>query len=593
MSIISRPLTLALPLLLAAAAPALAIITLDDPLNFQVKNTFSGDSLGVPGPLGGLLFSPDGSVLYVVGASENPGSALYAVPVTRDPATNAVTGLGPAASVTKVLDGNSVTYGLDAGLEVGPAGTLFYTYWPANQLGERPIGARQEQLFPMAPVGVPASIAGLTFSPHRIDPATGFGRMQISSWQSTGLQSANIYEVPLTPDGRGIFTPGTVAFFVTLPREGTGAIQYAPSGPLAGNLMYVNYNFGEVRLLAIDTASGLPIDKGTGQPTLGTTNPTDSRFASGLGIGPWGLEFDPLTNDFLVATFRGDPANSIVQIGGAGFPPPTTTTSITTTTTSVAPTTTTTRPSCGDGQVDTAGGEQCDAGPANGAPGSCCDASCRIVAAGAVCRVAPAACDTDAICDGAGSTCPANGKKADAEPCDDSNPATGTSACRSDACEGVAVTLQIPTAVDLPAGTSPKQLGVPVSIEIGGKGRRPALVVIQGFTTCSEVPPPLSDCTSKVCRLIRKALLRSCVQRSVVSALAAAGPPAGTLVVTRTLKKKVGRSTRPVQGTLRLNRLGRSLLQQSTTLPLESRAAIRDRGGSTLTALFRTLLRLR
>ena len=146
----------------------------------------------------------------------------------------------------------------------------------------------------------------------------------------------------------------------------------------------------------------------------------------------------------------------------------------------------------------------------------------------------------------------------------------------------------------MPAGTSPKQLGVPVSIEIGGEGRRPTLVVIQGFTTCSEVPPPLSDCTSKVCRLIRKALLRSCVQRSAVSALSA-GParPAGTLVVTRTLKKKVGRSTRPVQGQLRLNKLGRSLLQQSTTLPLESRAAIRDRAGSTLTALFRTLLRLR
>src|SRR5262249_40838864 len=92
-------------------------------------------------------------------------------------------------------------------------------------------------------------------------------------------------------------------------------------------------------------ATGLPVDKGTGQPTLGTTNPVDARFASGLGVGPWGLEFDPLSNDFFVATFRGDPANTIVQIGGAGFPPPpstTTTTAVVTTTTTVSVTTTTT-----------------------------------------------------------------------------------------------------------------------------------------------------------------------------------------------------------------------------------------------------------
>jgi hypothetical protein len=44
-------------------------------------------------------------------------------------------------------------------------------------------------------------------------------------------------------------------------------------------------------------------------------------------------------NDFSVATFNGDPSDSIIQIGGTGFPPP----SITTTTT-IASTTTTTIP---------------------------------------------------------------------------------------------------------------------------------------------------------------------------------------------------------------------------------------------------------
>src|SRR5689334_18383643 len=120
--------------------PTAAAIVLEDPAGFQVKHTWSATSLGIPGNLGALLFSADGNTLYVVGASESSISALYAVPVTRDPATHAVIDLGPAASVTKVFSGNASTAGLDAGFDFGPGGTLFYTYWSANYLGERPGG---------------------------------------------------------------------------------------------------------------------------------------------------------------------------------------------------------------------------------------------------------------------------------------------------------------------------------------------------------------------------------------------------------------------------------------------------------------------
>ncbi len=587
MSTARRPPLTLLPLIVATVAPAFAV-TLEDPTNFQVKNTFSAASLGLPGPLGGLLFSADGGVLYVVGASESTRSALYAVPVARNPATNEVTALGPAASVTKVFDGNPATPGLDAGFDFGPAGTLFYTYWSSNRLGQRPGGiAGAETQFDMATVGVPTSIAGLTFSPHRVDPATGFGRMQISSWSG-----ANLYEVPLAPAGGGIYTPGQVSLFVTLPRQGTGSIQYVPSGPLAGNLMYVNYNVGEVRLLTIDRATGLPVDRLTGQPALGTTTPTDTRFASDVG-GAWGLEFDPRTNDFFLATFNGDPANTIIQIGGRGFPPPTTTTTGVATTTTTT-TTTTTMPACGNGRVDAAAGEQCDVGPANGAPGSCCDASCRLLPAGAVCRAASAACDQDATCDGAGASCPANAKKADADLCDDGNPDTGTSACRSDVCEGVHVSVQIPAELDVAAGTNLKRVGVPVTIAITGESGRAALVVAQGVADCGAVPPPPADCTTRTCRLIRNQLARSCGATAAATTLGAGRRRTpGKLVVTGTFTKKFGRSRSAAQGQLRLNKLGRSLLQQNAALPLEARAEIRDRGGSVLTALFRTLLRVR
>jgi hypothetical protein len=319
-------------LVLVALAGSAQALTLDDPANYHLKNTWSGASLGIPSHLGGLLYSEDGSMLYVVGDSEGSTSALYAVPVTRDPSTLEVTALGPAAAVTIVFAGSKA--GLDAGWDRGPAGTLFYTYWNANFLGERPGGlAGPETLFDMAAVSLPSSIAGLAFSPHFDDPGTGFGQMQVSTWYG-----ADLWDVALLPSGGGIFTPIAVSKFVTLPHQGTGAIQYVPSGPLAGDVMYVNWDYGEVRVLTIDDATGLAIDAGTMLPTHGTTNPLDVRFASGLGVGPWGLEFDPLTNDFFLGTWSGTPGDSILQIGGAGFPPPTTTTSpvSTTTTTTLA-----------------------------------------------------------------------------------------------------------------------------------------------------------------------------------------------------------------------------------------------------------------
>jgi hypothetical protein len=88
--------------------------------------------------------------------------------------------------------------------------------------------------------------------------------------------------------------------------------------------MYVNYNHGEVLMVEIDPNTGFPIDSETGLPTLGTSTPRTIRFASGLPLrGPWGLEFDPLTNDFLVTTWKdGEPRHTLLLFSGEGFPPP-------------------------------------------------------------------------------------------------------------------------------------------------------------------------------------------------------------------------------------------------------------------------------
>lgn len=294
-------------------------VVFDDPDNFGVKRTWAGSSVSVAGNLGGMLFSGDGQTLYVVGNSETSYSALYAVPLTRDPVTKEVTDMGPAANVTVVFNGAPGIAGLDAGWEIGPGGTLFYTYWSANYLGERPGGVSgAETLYSMGDISLPSSVAGLAFSPYIQDANTNFGVMQVSVWGG----NRTLYNIPLTPLGGGLFQPQGPEVFVNLPRQGTGAIQYVPSGPLQGDMMYVNWDYGEIVILEIDDATGLPIDDTTGVPTKGTSSPRTQRFASGLGVGPWGLEFDPLTNDFFVSTWGGSPSNTVIQIGGKGLPPP-------------------------------------------------------------------------------------------------------------------------------------------------------------------------------------------------------------------------------------------------------------------------------
>lgn len=296
-----------------ALAPRSALaIALDDPINFQLINTWSGATFGVPGRLGAMMFSVDGQTLYLVGNSEASNSAVYALPVIRDPATQRVTGFGNGVLV---FSGNPATPGIDAGLEIGPDGTLFYTYWQSHYLGERAATSTTvERAFSMAATGVPSSVAGLTFSPHLFDPGSSFRLLQVSSWLGNG-----VYNVPLSPLGGGIYEPGTAELFVSLPQQGTGAIQYVPQGLYAGNMMYVNWNYGEVRMVVVDKSTGYPIDDTTGLPALGTSTPRDIRFAYDMGVGPWGLEFDPRTLDFFVTTWNGNPADSIVQFSGPGF----------------------------------------------------------------------------------------------------------------------------------------------------------------------------------------------------------------------------------------------------------------------------------
>jgi hypothetical protein len=333
-------------------------ITLADSVTFTEKGSWSAMTLGIPADLAGIRFSSDGSTIYAVGKADVPASAMYAVPVVRDPNTNEIIDLG-MASVTPFFSANVSTPagGLDSGPEEGPAGTLFYTYFNANNgnfIGERRAGdIATEMQFDLAPKGVPLWLAGLAFAPWRIDPGTGFGTLQVSAYNGDpDTTPRDVYEVPLSPVGDGFFTPGTATRFLSIPAgdpatSTVNGLCYVPAGPFTGSLMYTSFDAGEVHYLDIDPATGLAIDSVSGLPQLGTNTPVDHLFASDLSVGPVGLDFDPLTNDLFISTFQGNPFNTIIQVGGFGA-----STTTTTTTTLVGSSTTTSSTTLVSGCLD-------------------------------------------------------------------------------------------------------------------------------------------------------------------------------------------------------------------------------------------------
>jgi len=214
-----------------AACASVQALTLADTTHFSVVSTFAPV---LPKPFGGLRFSADGATLYAVGAADSASSALYSMTVTRD-VNGRVATLGTPVKVFNGAPSFAEPAGLDAGVEFGPSGTLFYTYYPSPNLAQRPLGiagSEQEAALP----GV-FSLAGLTFSPHRTDPGTGFGRLQVS----TGISSF-IYEVPLVASATpGLFVVpngSSLSLFAKVysagpPRvggQGVTGIQYVPGG---------------------------------------------------------------------------------------------------------------------------------------------------------------------------------------------------------------------------------------------------------------------------------------------------------------------------------------------------------------------------
>jgi hypothetical protein len=472
-----------------ASPPPGSAVMFDDP-SLALEQTWTSAALNLPQNLGGLFFSADGDTLYVVGDANSSSSALWAVPVTRNPATDAIVALGPNFQVTKAFDGNASTPGLDAGWAFGPAGTLFYNYWDANWLGQRPGGvAGAETSIDLGAAGVPLSAAGLAFSPHRTDPGTGFGMLQVSTNDGGATALRDIYDVPLTPAGGGTFTAGVPQIFATVPDPGITGLRYVPSGPRGGQLLYANWDLGEIRALAIDVPTGLAIDDGSGQPTLGTSDPVETRLVFDLGQGPLGLAFDPLTNDLFVATWEGVPFNAIIQISGLATPT-TSTTTVTSVTTTTSTTTTlpfTLLPGGGKAKSD------CYVG--FGLSGAPAVLSTKKVE----CTDGDPGCDLDGVCN--------NSCRFGVAICvnDDSNLGTCAPPAPPDALvevlpKGNASSLALPSPLDVKACGAFSDVDVAVRLRKNGEVRKPGKTKLKVIAKSTAKPRKDKDSAILLCR---------------------------------------------------------------------------------------------
>lgn len=276
--------------LLASAQHAHAITLGAD---FVADYSFAslGTPGGVPGPLGGITFL-DNDTLLIGGSANNLAGSIYQVDVVRD-GNNHITGYAGAATLFATAPGIGFG-GIDGGLSFGPGGVLFYTSYSDNSLGQiKPGSASPDKQIALTPEGIGSSVGTLAFVPAGFG---GAGSMKIASY-NTGQW----YTVTLSPDGSGTFNIDTATLEVTIPGgpEGIVYIDAANAGFGVDSVLVAEWAAGTVGVYEIDA---------NGDPILGTRR----DFLSELS-GAEGAVIDPLTGDFLFSTFGGGDQVIVVQ----------------------------------------------------------------------------------------------------------------------------------------------------------------------------------------------------------------------------------------------------------------------------------------
>ena len=189
--------------------------------------------------LGGIVFDPLGNILYVANYG---GGWIESYPITRDPGTGQITGFGTPTLIVAAI----YPEGLDKF-----SGTYMWTTYNNTLDQYSASGALASE--DLTAAGVPQWTGGLRIVPPGLP---GAGNCYVSSYTQ-----GSIYQIPLTPNPNGNGTyqvaPNSATLFATTPigAEGMGFI---PSGPYAGSILHSNYTNGDLTLIVLDPATGLP-----------------------------------------------------------------------------------------------------------------------------------------------------------------------------------------------------------------------------------------------------------------------------------------------------------------------------------------------
>jgi hypothetical protein len=119
----------------------------------------------------------------------------------------------------------------------------------------------------------------------------------------------------------GNYTPvvADIKLVCALEEDYPGDMHFIPSGKYYNDLVYAGWDGYEVVILELDDDSGNPISIATDLEGVNILDPKTTIFIDVVPHGqPWGMVFDPVTNDFLFNA-GGTYAADIFLV--RGFPP--------------------------------------------------------------------------------------------------------------------------------------------------------------------------------------------------------------------------------------------------------------------------------
>jgi hypothetical protein len=243
--------------------------------NYAIVNL--GSIAGVPQNYGGLTFENGNPNVILIGGDANEGTgAIYAVNVLRD-ANNTIIGFNGSSSFYAAAPN------IDGGLAYAPNGTLFYTTYSNNTIGQILPGNTSAAISSnLTVLGVASSTGSLGFVPAGFP---GAGRLLVGSYTAS-----NLYNVPYSANGNGTYTLSIAGFLNNLP-GGIEGLSFVDAGnPAFANdtLLVSEYDNGQIVAYPLDASGNL--------------SGNSSVFVSGL-TGAEGAAVDPLTGDFLFSSF--------------------------------------------------------------------------------------------------------------------------------------------------------------------------------------------------------------------------------------------------------------------------------------------------